>query len=137
MNSYAAATSGQVNNRWLARPPASLHVGFVSGSRPHAPSQFFIGAVVALPDRARVVVVTDTKHLLEVILRFIPFLTGIRAKRFPLGIGVKLLPGSRFVFRAVEGEKQALSSILSLAFYTHCASVAPRTGAPASGGRRA
>ena len=72
-----------------------------------------MGVGGALPDRARAVVVTDTKHLLEVILRSILFLAGIRAKRFPLGIRDEL-PGPRFASRAVVGDKQASSIIPAL-----------------------
>ena len=79
-SSYAAATSGQVNSRLLASPLASLLVGSISGCRSHAPSHFInIGIVVALPDRARVVVVTDVKTPPGSRPQVILFLTGIRA----------------------------------------------------------
>lgn len=66
----------------LKNTTASLLVGPISGSRFHSPSHSFNIGVVALPDRARVVV-TCAKHLQQVILRSILFPTGIRVRWFP------------------------------------------------------
>ena len=130
MNSYAAATSCQVNSRWLASPPPPTSSLVPSPAPDLTPNPTSSTSASSCPSRPRP---CCRRHLQEVILRRILLLTGIRVQRFLLGIRVQLLLGPRFFSRAVERKKQAsllpaelerttLPSTLRHAFFTHCAS---------------
>ena len=104
MNSYAAATSCQVNSRWLASPPPPTSSLVPSPAPDLTPNPTSSTSASSCPSRPRP---CCRRHLQEVILRRILLLTGIRVQRFLLGIRVQLLLGPRFFSRAVERKKQA------------------------------
>lgn len=73
----------QVTRQPPRQPPDWIHLR-LSVSRPIPLLQ--VGVVVALPDRALVVVVTDVKYFQQDILGSILFLAGILVQRFSLDI---------------------------------------------------